>query len=221
MGVRTIAQDCDGEGPCQSVFDNVMQVQHHLNVDNAKHVEEFLRQRYGGRLPIDSTNSTLKQVFDRQPFDCPELSIKVRQPCRVRSCAYWTNHAWTRNCILFYRVDQGRVGLDLKELIFLLDQTATELRKRTNSILAEMRRWALRNKTQDRVEDAPELIEPLSERELEILRSLVSELPVPEIAGRYHIAVSTLRTHIRNIYAKLGVHSRFEAVTRAKELKLL
>lgn len=65
------------------------------------------------------------------------------------------------------------------------------------------------------------LIEPLTEREREVLRLLQSDLSAPEIAGQIHISVSTLRTHIRNIYAKLGVHSRFEAITTAKETGLI
>jgi len=65
-----------------------------------------------------------------------------------------------------------------------------------------------------------ELVEPLSERELEILRLLRTELSAPEIAQHLHISVTTMRTHTRNIYSKLGVHSRFEAITRAGELDL-
>jgi len=64
------------------------------------------------------------------------------------------------------------------------------------------------------------LLESLSEREVEVLRELVSELSVPEIADQLHIATSTLRTHIKNIYAKLYVHSRYEAVTKAREYGL-
>ncbi|MBN1669334.1 MAG: hypothetical protein JW862_19745 [Anaerolineales bacterium] len=65
------------------------------------------------------------------------------------------------------------------------------------------------------------LVETLSPRENEVLRWLESDLSVPELAGRLHISPSTLRTHIRNIYSKLGVHSRFEATTRAREFNLL
>jgi LuxR family maltose regulon positive regulatory protein len=57
--------------------------------------------------------------------------------------------------------------------------------------------------------------EALSERELEVLRLLDSDLSGPEIAGQLHSSVSTLRTHTRNIFAKLDVSSRRAAVTRA------
>ena len=64
------------------------------------------------------------------------------------------------------------------------------------------------------------LIEPLSERELEVLRLLRTELSGPEIAGELMIALSTMRTHTQNIYSKLGVNNRREAVRRAEELNL-
>jgi len=65
------------------------------------------------------------------------------------------------------------------------------------------------------------LIDPLSDREIEVLRMLDSELSVPEIADGLYIAVSTLRTHVRNIYRKLGVHSRLEAVLEGKDLNII
>jgi LuxR family maltose regulon positive regulatory protein len=65
------------------------------------------------------------------------------------------------------------------------------------------------------------LIEPLSEREIQVLRLLAAELSGPEIAEELVIAVSTVRSHVKSIYAKLDVHSRYEAVQRAKVLGLL
>jgi len=65
------------------------------------------------------------------------------------------------------------------------------------------------------------LIESLSERELEVLRLLKTELSGPEIADELIIALSTMRTHTQNIYSKLGVSNRRTAVRKAKELNLL
>ncbi|HEY0602831.1 MAG TPA: LuxR C-terminal-related transcriptional regulator [Herpetosiphonaceae bacterium] len=65
------------------------------------------------------------------------------------------------------------------------------------------------------------LIEPLSERELEVLRLLGTDLSGPEIARELMVSLNTLRTHTKNIYDKLGVNSRRAAVHRATELKLL
>ena len=65
------------------------------------------------------------------------------------------------------------------------------------------------------------LIEPLSERELDVLRLLESELDGPDIARELTVSLATVRTHTRNVYAKLGVNNRRAAVRRATELGLL
>jgi LuxR family maltose regulon positive regulatory protein len=65
------------------------------------------------------------------------------------------------------------------------------------------------------------IIDPLSERELDILRLLGSELTGPEISRHLMISLNTVRTHTKNIFAKLGVTSRMAAVRRASELGLL
>jgi LuxR family maltose regulon positive regulatory protein len=65
------------------------------------------------------------------------------------------------------------------------------------------------------------LVEPLSERELDVLRLLATDLDGPDIARRLYVSVNTMRTHTRSIYAKLGVNSRRAAVSRAEELGLL
>lgn len=65
------------------------------------------------------------------------------------------------------------------------------------------------------------LIEPLSERELEILSLLDGPLSTPEIAEKLFVSANTVRTHIKNIYVKLDAHGRSGAVKRAQELGLL
>ena len=67
----------------------------------------------------------------------------------------------------------------------------------------------------------PSLVETLSERELEVLRLLTTHLSSTEIAEELFIAASTVRSHIKSIYGKLNVHSRKDAVRRAKELELI
>jgi len=66
-----------------------------------------------------------------------------------------------------------------------------------------------------------DMIEPLSERELEVLKLLRSELSGPEIAQQLIVSLNTVRTHTQNIYTKLGVNNRRAAVRRAEELDLL
>ena len=65
------------------------------------------------------------------------------------------------------------------------------------------------------------LIEPLSEREIQVLRLVTAGLSNPEIAQELFIAVSTVKSHINHIYGKLDVRSRTQAAARARELNLL
>ncbi|MCG3207668.1 MAG: HTH-type transcriptional regulator MalT [Anaerolineae bacterium] len=68
---------------------------------------------------------------------------------------------------------------------------------------------------------SPPLIEPLSQRELELLRLFKTELSGPEIARELVVALSTVRTHTKSIYSKLNVNNRRAAVNRAIELGLI
>ena len=68
---------------------------------------------------------------------------------------------------------------------------------------------------------AGEQNEPLTERELTVLRYLQSVLSNEEIASKLFVSPNTVKTHVRNIYRKLGVGRRREAVRRARELHLL
>jgi LuxR family maltose regulon positive regulatory protein len=64
-------------------------------------------------------------------------------------------------------------------------------------------------------------VEPLSERELEVLRLLATDLNGPEIARKLIVSLNTMHTHTKNIYSKFGVNNRRAAVHRAEELGLL
>jgi DNA-binding CsgD family transcriptional regulator len=71
------------------------------------------------------------------------------------------------------------------------------------------------------VTSAQPLVEPLSNRELEVLRLIDAGLSNQQIAERLSVAPSTIKTHINNIYGKLGVDTRVQALNRARELGLL
>ena len=65
------------------------------------------------------------------------------------------------------------------------------------------------------------MLEPLSERELEVLRLVAAGLSNHQIATRLYLALSTVKGHNRVIFGKLDVQRRTEAVARARELNLL
>jgi len=64
-------------------------------------------------------------------------------------------------------------------------------------------------------------LEPLSDSEMRVLRYLPTNLTGPEIAGELYVSYNTVSTHLRHLYAKLGTHTRAEAVARARALGLL
>jgi DNA-binding CsgD family transcriptional regulator len=71
------------------------------------------------------------------------------------------------------------------------------------------------------VPDQTRLVEPLSARELEVLNLIEKGLSNQEIASRLMLAPSTVKTHINNIYGKLGVQTRIQAIKQAQEYNLL
>jgi LuxR family maltose regulon positive regulatory protein len=67
----------------------------------------------------------------------------------------------------------------------------------------------------------PAMVEPLTEREQEVLRRVAQLLSTAEIAEELYISVNTVKTHLKSVHRKLAVTHRREAVRRARELKLL
>lgn len=65
------------------------------------------------------------------------------------------------------------------------------------------------------------LVDPLSERELEVLRLIEEGISNKAIADRLYLSLATIKTHINHLYAKLGVENRVQALARARALKLL
>jgi LuxR family maltose regulon positive regulatory protein len=65
------------------------------------------------------------------------------------------------------------------------------------------------------------LVEPLSSREKEVLVLMAEGLSNPEIAARLFLSPNTLKAHTQNIFGKLNVHNRVQAVNKARDLKLI
>ena len=100
-------------------------------------------------------------------------------------------------------------------------------KKYVRKLLASFQRPVLGSESEPKVLPAKDpvapspLVEPLSERELEVLQLIVDGMSNREIAEKLIIGEGTVKTHINNIYGKLDVQSRTQAIARASELRLL
>jgi LuxR family maltose regulon positive regulatory protein len=65
------------------------------------------------------------------------------------------------------------------------------------------------------------VVDPLSDREREVLRHVSGMLSTAEVASQMYISVNTVKTHLRNVYRKLAASHRGEAVRRARQLGLI
>jgi LuxR family maltose regulon positive regulatory protein len=79
----------------------------------------------------------------------------------------------------------------------------------------------LSQETENRRPAQPSMLDPLSEREIEVLHLIAAGFSNKLIAERLYLAESTVKTHLKHIYSKLAVESRTQAVSRARELKLI
>jgi LuxR family maltose regulon positive regulatory protein len=89
------------------------------------------------------------------------------------------------------------------------------------ALVAEIRSMLAGTRNPQPLEAPEPLLEPLSESQTRVLRYLPTNLSVPEIADELSVAASTVKTHIKHIYGKLGAHCRAEAVARARAAGLL
>jgi LuxR family maltose regulon positive regulatory protein len=103
-----------------------------------------------------------------------------------------------------------------KEIVDLLAQ----VRHIAPQFVSQLLGFALGTAPSKRI-PSQSLIEPLSERELEVLGLIAAGYSNAEIAGQLFIAVGTVKRHINNMYGKLGVKSRTQAIARARELGLV
>jgi LuxR family transcriptional regulator, maltose regulon positive regulatory protein len=92
---------------------------------------------------------------------------------------------------------------------------------RKPTVYMEQLASAIRKGQMGSARDLMGLAEPLTKREIDILRRLSSGLPITQIAATLHISHNTIKTHLKSVYRKLNVESRAEAVERGKELLLI
>ncbi len=146
---------------------------------------------------------------------CLERAFESFLQVGTRTGMMWSSYSLSRAAYAMRKPDRARE----------LAQTAAELARQTHSSawirktsqLLEQLGVGSAQPAESAVEN---LHEPLSEREIEVLRLLKSELSGPDIAKQLVVSLNTVRFHTKQIYQKLGVNSRLEAIRRAKELGL-
>ncbi len=123
--------------------------------------------------------------------------------------------------------DQGPVLDDLIHRVLLKGMYPADLERILSAIRAA-RSWAVGPKTgaangEEMLKTAPdgELVEPLSDRELEVLRLIAAGASNQAIAEQFVITVGTVKSHIHHILGKLNARSRTEAVAQARKLRLI
>lgn len=109
-------------------------------------------------------------------------------------------------------LDEGPIMAELLEKTLELKEKVP--RSYVNKLLSAFRLSKLIQADED-------MFERLSERELEVLRLTAAGLSNNRIMEELFISLSTVKTHLRNIYSKLNVNSRTKAIAKAKELNLL
>jgi LuxR family maltose regulon positive regulatory protein len=119
-------------------------------------------------------------------------------------------------------VDEGpQIATLLSEVLGAKQRGRTDLLRRVPAHYLKKLLAALERDAASAASPAAGLPEPLSERELEVLRLIASGKSNRRISSELFVSVGTVKTHINNLYRKLDAHSRTQALARARELKLL
>ncbi len=105
-----------------------------------------------------------------------------------------------------------------KPMVKLLREAARHASDYCVTLLAAFSQEDLYEQSEERVHSLSALTDPLTKQEWKTLQLLATSLAIPQIAAELVVEISTIRTHIKRIYSKLDVHTRIEAVQKAKEL---
>jgi LuxR family maltose regulon positive regulatory protein len=181
------------------------------------HLEAPAAMSSGWLVEVLTLKALLLQALGRTEEAMPPLARALAIAEETGRVLAFLEHGSPMVDLLHEAVRQGVEASYARQIL-----TAFEARGRAEVRQAEGRPSpAAIPSAQAALADTDHPIEPLSERELEVLRLLRSTLPQREIADTLYISINTVRSHVKHIYAKLGVHARIEAVARAEELGLL
>lgn len=126
--------------------------------------------------------------------------------------------------LLFQRIPIGVLYLENSLVSRAFTHDRLEALKFLSTQIAYVKKlWSYLEEDTDRFKEGiyPYLIDPLTERETEVLKLIADGMSNKEISEKLEITINTVKGYIKNIYEKLGVNRRVQVVTRAKELKIL
>jgi LuxR family maltose regulon positive regulatory protein len=176
--------------------------------------------------------------------DDPQVATQALAPVIDGSVPLTNAHLWIVQAFLLEAIARDALGegaatrralehaLDLAEperllFPFLFDPAPGLLERHRRSgtahavLISETLNVLAGRKPAEPLGESRGLREPLSHGEMRVLRYLPTKLSAPEIASELYLSVNTVKTHMRHLYDKLGVHRRHEAVERARALGLL
>lgn len=171
----------------------------------------------------DSLPRQLAAVFGlaeayRQTGDLTAASAQFDEAARLSEMAGSLDHTLrARFGAAQVLVERGDVETDVTALQAILndaDPDFPEIASAARQLLAQAA--AVVDESGD-AQASGDLPEPLTERELDVLRWLDSDLTMAEIGSQMFISTNTIKTHLKRIYAKLGARGRFEAVAIARK----
>jgi LuxR family maltose regulon positive regulatory protein len=110
------------------------------------------------------------------------------------------------------------LGTPFRPLLVAAASSMPTLATHANQIATLINPPAQPNASSEKLTD---LIEPLTEREQDVLRLMAAGLSNPEVGRELYLSLNTIKTHVRGIYGKLGVNNRTQAANRARELNLI
>jgi LuxR family transcriptional regulator, maltose regulon positive regulatory protein len=164
--------------------------------------------------------SQARQVLGQYPDDCPRHSI-------TKKLIYAETYSSHPPTAIEYLEQAVEVAIQNGvRNIFLQQSTQVkglllELATRKPTVYLEGLASDIRNQMNQVEHQGRGSENSLTKREVEILRRLSTGLPITHIAASLHISINTMKSHLKNVYRKLNVESRDQAVTRGKELLLL
>jgi LuxR family maltose regulon positive regulatory protein len=201
--------------------------------DNLSYVREFdhvtlarlllARSAFGGRDPSQDGRAFLERLLGAAEQGGrwrSVIEILLLQAVAHRNAGDVVNALASMTRALTLAEPEGYVRLFVDELPSIATLLQAAAKQETTRRYARLLAHAS-GRANDTARLGQALIEPLSEREVDVLRLLATDMDGPGIANELLVSLSTVRSHTKSIYAKLGVNSRRAAVRRGEELDLM